>query len=864
MTTLYRALLHLFPGSFRNAYGEEMVEIFAARLEGHSAVGRLLIFLGAVAEEVPNALAAHWELLRQDIHFSLRTLWRSKAFSMTAIVVTAIGVGANTAAFSAADFVLFRPLPYQDADELVRLCEGPVTGGGWGCNNELSPANYRDLKAMSSTFESLGVYLNGAVNISGTGEPIRVASIGVSAEVLPLLGVAPMLGRVFDAGGSTEDLRTTVIGYGLWRERFGSDSAIVGRALNLNGIPHTVIGVMPPRFQFPHRAIQVWTPLELAPGDYEDRDDTYLHGIGRLKDGVTFEQGKADLIAAAARLSKMYPETNSETGVSYFRLRDSFSPRYETILIALCGASLSILLIACANLANLLLVKAASRGVELDVRAALGAGRERLVRQMITESLVLAFAGSVLGILLALAALPFFATLIPGDLPVSGAPSLDLRMLTLALGFAGITGVGFGLVPALRAGAATGFTTLRSGSRTGSSGARRLRTTLVAAEVALSVALLITSGLMVRAITRVNAVDPGFRPEGVLAVRTALPRPKYEDATKRRLFYDRVLGEVRALPGVRNAAYVTGLPMEMRGGVNTVEVSGEEQQRDRPSIVSVRFVTPGYFATMGIPLLRGRDVQDADLAESPWVAVVSESFVERYWPNQDGLGRTFRHLGRDRVVVGVVGDIKVRGRERVSEPQMYFAVEQIIPGALTFYDAKELVIRAAGSTEALVTAVRRIVRGVDVEQPVSNVRTLEDILAGETASRRAQIQVLGTLTSIALLLSVIGIHGLLAYAVSRRSREIGVRLAFGAAPGRVAWMIVREGLYSAAIGIPVGVALAYASAQWMRNMLFGVPSADIMSIVVAALVTLAATLLGTLVPARRAMQASPLSAIQAE
>ncbi len=863
MILLYRVLLRLYPSSFRQSYGEEMVAVFAASTAGRGFLSQLGAFLVAVAEEVPNAIGAHWNLLRQDLRFAVRTLRRSPAFALTAVIVTGIGVGANTAAFSAADFVLLRPLPFPDAHELVRLCEGPVTGGGWGCNNQLSPANYRDLKATSRSFEALGVYSARHVNIAGSGTPVRVASAGVTPEVLSLLGVEPVLGRIFEPAG-TADLATVVIGHGLWQDRFGSDLGVLGKTVNLNGIPHAIIGVMPASFNFPGRTTQVWTPLEIPAGAYEDRDNSYLDGIGRLRDGVTFEQAKADLVAAAARLAIEFPETNAETGVSFFRLRDEFSPRYRTILLALCGASLCILLIACANLANLLLVRAAAREAELEVRAALGAGKERLVRQMITESLVLALAGGALGVLLALASLPFFATLVPPGLPTTDAPHLDLRMLLVAIGFAGFTGLGFGLVPALRAGGSTGFTALRGGSRVGERGGRRLRITLVAAEVAVSVALLITSGLLMRAITRVNAVETGFTPAGVLAMRTALPRPKYEDAAARRAFYDRVLGDVRALPGVASAAYVTGLPMEMMGGINSITVPGEEFRPGRPNSASVRFVTPGYFATLGIPLLRGRDVDGTDTGDAHWVAVVSESFVQRHWPDQDPLGRTFRHLGDERTVVGVVGDIRVRGRERTSEPQMYFPVEQVRPGALTFYDAKELVIRHAGGTPGIVTAVRRIVRDTDIEQPVSDVRSLEDVVAGETASRRAQLQMLGTLTIVALLLTVIGIHGLLAYAVSRRRREIGVRLAFGAAPSRVAWMVVREGLLSASIGIPLGVFVAYLAARTMEGMLFGVPPADPFTFLAAAAVTLLATLLGALAPAHRAVRVSPMEAIRAE
>jgi putative ABC transport system permease protein len=809
-----------------------------------------------------NAPAVHWDILKQDLRYTARTLNRARGFALTAVLVTALGVGANTAAFSVADFVLLRPLPFIDPDKLVRVCEGPRTGSGWGCMNELSPANYRDLKAMSSSFEAMGAFTGSAGNLVGTGEPRRLAITPLTPDVLPLLGVAPALGRVFDA--REDDRRAAVISYGLWQSQFAADPSVLGRTVHLDGVPHTIIGVMPRGFYFPTRDVQLWTALTFQDEDYADRTNTYLHAVARLEPGVTFDQARADLEVIAARLARDYPETNAETGISYFRMRDNMSPRFRLMLIALGGASLCLLLLTCANLANLLLARAAARERELAVRAALGAGKERLMRQLVTETLILTLLGGIAGLLVAVAGVPLFASLVPDTLPIAAEPGLDLRVTAVAALFTTVTALGFGLLPAMRAGRRTSFDALREGVRTGGGAKQRLRAALVTVEVAMSVVLLITSGLLIRAVWRIQAIDPGFRPENVLALNTALPRPKYDKPVLRVQFYDRVLARVRALPGVHSAAFTSGLPMVTTGLVTAVEIPGRPVPRARRDVVSHRWITAQYFTTMGIPLLRGRDVEDGDRGDRAWVAVVSASFAERYWPGQDPIGRTFRHLDDSRTVVGVVGDIRVRGLERSSEPQMYLPAAQApdpFPGA---FDPKDLVIRHADQAGALVSAVRQIVRAIDAEQPIADVRALDDVIADQTASRRGQLQVLGVFAVVAVLLSAVGIYGLLAYTVSQRSQEIGVRLALGANPARVGRMILVDGLRLALFGIVPGVLAAYAAARGMSALLFGIPPGDPATFATAVAVTLLIVFAGTLVPAWRAVRLTPMSALRAE
>ena len=799
---------------------------------------------------------------KQDLRYTARTLNRARGFALTAILITALGVGANTAAFSVADFVLLRSLPFPDPDTLVRLCEGPRTGGGWGCMNQLSPANYRDLKAMSSSFEDMGAFANDSVNLVGGEQPRRLEITPVTPEVLPLLGVKPALGRVFEPGD--EDASAVVISHGLWQSQFGGDPAVLGRTINLNGAPYTIIGVMPPTFYFPSRDKQLWTALTLRAENFDNRNNNYIEAVGRLKPGVTFEQARTELVLLAARLARDYPQTNAETSVSFYRMRDAMSPRFRLILTALGGATLCLLLLTSANLANLLLARAAARERELAVRAALGAGRKRLVRQLITESVILTLLGGAAGVVVAISSLPLFSSLVPPTLPIASQPGLDVRVLVLAALFTALTGLGFGLFPALRAVRRTGFAALREGSRAGGGRKQRARAVLVTVEVAMSVILLITSGLLIRAVWRVQSIDPGFVPQNVLTLRTALPRPKYDSPVRRGEFYERVLTGVRALPGVQTAAFITGLPMVMTGIITGVEIPGQEVRSGRSAGVSHRWVTPQYFRTMGIPLRRGRDVEDSDISDRAWVAVVSASFVERYWPGQDPIGKTFLHRGQTRTVVGVVGDVRVRGLERNSEPQMYLPALQAAEPSPATFDPKDLVIRHSGPGEALVSAIRQIVRAADPEQPISDVRTMEEVLAGDTATRHAQLQVLGVLAAVAVLLSGVGIYGLLAYTVSQRSQEIGVRLALGADPSRVGRMIFADGMRLALFGIVPGVLGAYAAARGMSALLFGVAPSDPATFATGVGVALLMTCAGSLVPAVRAVRVTPMSVLRAD
>lgn len=857
----YQALLLLYPASFRAEYRDELCETFAERARELSGLlAPLRIALAALADVVPNAIAAHWDVLRQDLRYAARSLRHAPGFALTAVLVVALGVGANTAVFSLADFIFVQPLPYADADRLVKLWETTQGFGGM----EASPANYRDWKAMTTSFSAMGAYFRDDANLVGAAEPQRLEIVQATPELLPLLGVKPLIGRVFTA----EDLkkgRFLVLSYGLWRAYFGGDPNVIGTSVRLDGAPHTVIGVMPASFQFPSRSVEAWTPLVLREEDFKDRDNNYLDVTARLRPGVTVRQAAREMALVSARLEKQYPKENKDTGSTVLGLRDDVTEHARLLVLALCGATLCILLLACANLASLFLARGAHRARELAVRSALGAGPQRLVRQLITESLAVAFAGGIVGVATAAAVQPLLARLVPTSLPIAERASLDLRVLLIATAFVLLTGFIFGLAPAVRAGRGSALDALRNGARTAGGRTQRLRAGLVVVEVAASVVLLITSGLLIRAVWRVQATDPGFTTDNVLTLQTALPLPKYKSTARRVQFYDHVLREVRALPEVRDAAYVTGLPMVMRGGIWPVSLAGEEVVRTKANSVSLRYVTPGYFATLGIPLQRGRVVADTDTGAQPSVAVVSASFAQRYWPHEDPIGKRFRVAFAERTVVGVVGDVRVRGLERPSEPQVYLSYQQVPDDSLVGYSPKVLVVRTATPLGlGLLPRIRDIVKSADAEQPISDVHMLSEILGEETASRRTQLWLLAALSGVALLIAGFGIHGLLTFTVSKRSQELGVRRALGAQVSGIIGLVLREGLALALIGIVIGIAVAYAAARGMGALLFGVRPEDPLTISVAAALCLTIALVGCLRPALRAASVDPLSALRAE
>ena len=853
--TLYGALLLLCPASFRKEYGGEMEAVFRRRMLDASRPARIWLWMEAIGDVMAAGAGAHWDLLRQDLKYAVRAAAKAPAFTVVVIAVAALGVAAATSVFSIADHVLLRALPFYEPDRLVKLWQD-VSGYA---RMDVSPANYRDWKATSRSFESMASFRGLSVNLSGLGEPERVVGASVNYEMFPILGVTAAAGRTFteqeDRAGAAG---TVVLSYGFWQRRFGGDPNVIGQRVQLDEEPFTVIGVMPANFHFPRREVQMWTAMRFAEDDFADRGNFYLGVIARLKPGVSVDEAKAEMRVVAASLERQYPVENQKSGVTVFRMRDELSPRSRTILAVLASAAFFVLLIACANLANLLLARSAARRKEIEVRTALGAGRDRLIRQLLTESLLLAGIGGSLGIVVASAGIPLLSQLVPSSLPISDTASMDWRVLWFAVAVTALTGIAFGAAPALRS------TGPNLGLRS-SSGARRerLRRTLVVAQVAASLALVISTGLLARALIRLENTDPGFATENMLAFRTSLPMPKYLATATRERFYSTVLDELRVMPGVRSTAVTSFRPMgDFRGGIWKVVIPGEV----RETHASARFVTPGYFSTMRIPLLRGRDIEPRDKPEAQRVAVVSESFVEEHWPGENGLGRTFGiPFGELKfTIVGVVADVRFRGLESKSEPQMYFAHAQTPDSAFVWFAPKDFVVATSGNALALLPAIRRIVAKADVLQPVSDVQTLTALVEDETATRRTQLWVIAAFSVAAFLLAGIGIHGLLSFAVSQRTQEIGLRRALGAQTVHIASIVFGEALLLAIAGAAIGVGAAYLLGRSMEALLVGVAPADTPTLTASLVLALVMTLCGAVIPAVRAMRVDPAAAIRVD
>jgi predicted permease len=857
---LYRLLLRFYPASFRHEYGEEMVRLFEERRRHVSAVERVQLWIEAIGDAASAAPRVHVDILRQDLRYTLRALTRTPGFAVAAIIVMALGIGATTAVFSIADRVLLRPLPYRDPERLVRVWENAP---GYP-QMEPSPANYRDWTQMTGSFEQLEAHTVYAVNMLHS-QPERVAGIALTWQLLPMLGVQPALGRLFTADeGRLGGPDAVILSDRLWRRSFNADPSIIGQSVRLDDTACTIVGVMPPDFYFPDRETDLWAPLTMGPGWYADRDNAALRVVGRLKPGVTLDGARAEMNNVMAALEKAYPKENAQTRATVRLLGDQVSWQSRLLIRILTGASICLLLIACTNLASLLLTRFAARRRELTVRAALGAGRERLTRQLLTESLTLSVAGGVAGVVFAFFATPLLARLVPTTLPVPDATALDLRVLLFAAAVTIATGVAFGVLPAWRISRAAQSVSLREHARGDVGGRERLRSALVAAQITASILLLISAGLLMRALGEVQSIDPGFDARGVLTLRTALPTDRYSTTFARGQFYERVLHEIRALPGVKAAAYTSFTPMIMRGGIWAVEMPGLTPNDSEPHSVSLRFLTSGYFDALGIPLKRGRDLSDSDTFDSPFVAVVSESFAKRYFPRGDAIGQRFTVSFFERTIVGIAGDVHVRGLESLSEPQVYVPYRQIRDGWMPFYMPKDLLIRTTGDPLVLAPSVRRIVRNVDPELPVSDVQTMEDVVTRETAPRRTQTAVLGLFAIMAILLAGIGLHGLLSFGVSQRRQEIGVRLALGAPRSTVLRMVLREGAVLAAIGGIAGLCLSYAAGRTFESLLAGVRPADPLTYSIAMAVALLMTLSGSLIPALRAVRVDPVKALRAE
>lgn len=873
----HRWLLALYPKSFRNEYGHEIGRAFRLRRRDASGLPAVaVLWIGEIADVVTNAARVHADILGQDLRFSLRALRRTPGFFVAAVLVTALGIGATTAAFTLTDHILFRPLPYPEADRIVKIWESnptrPVGIHGLGGTNDVSPANYRDWKQLSSSFEEMGAYGFVSANLAGRGEPERLSGAIAAPGALRAVGIPPAEGGVLEDADDVSGAPCRVlVSDGLRRRKFAEGAPVTGQKILLDDEPCTIAGVMPPGFAFPTREISFWRPARFTDQMYGQRNNNYLRVVARLKPGISVSQASADLARISARLEQLYPDENRNVSAAVISLRDEVSGGTRTLIYAVTGASACLLLIACTNLASLFLARATARGSELALRTALGAGSERLVRQLLTDTVVVAAAGAACGVLIAIVAVPMGARLVPTTLPVGDIPPADWRMLLVAAGATLLTVLVCGVAPAIRASRQASAGAPRDGARTGTSRpTERLRSALVVAQVAASVALLVCAGLLLRALWRVQSIDPGFRTANVLTMRVNLAWPQYAPNTARTAFHRRVLEDVEALPNVAGAAFVSALPLTMRGGVWGVYLPGQPPVPGRQAQNSlVRFVTPRYFDVMGIPLISGRTFDDRDSLTGELTAIVSRTFGDRLWPGESPIGRRFTMLQVERTIVGVVGDVRIRGIERSNEPQVYLSTLQHPDTIWGNYAARDLAVRttrALGGREmgALAASIRNLVARTDPRLPISDVRPLSEIVESDYAFRSVQAAVLRAFAVIAVVLAAVGLHGLLAFMVSARTREIGVRIALGAARRDILTMVLMRGLRLACVGGAVGLGAGYLAGTSFRAVLAGVDPADVTAIGGALAVAVVMTLAGSLWPALRAARTDPMTATRAD
>lgn len=810
--------------------------------------------------------------LWQDVRYAVRMLLKKPGFTAVVIITLALSIGANTAIFSVVSAVLLRPLPYADPEQLVMIwMRGADDPSG------RIPASYPDVldyKSQSRSFSHIAAYTIGSTTLAGNGdhEPELLRGARVTADLFPVLNAEPSIGRAFSAQeDQTGAAPVVVISHGLWQRRFGANPSIVGRQVTLNGMSTTVLGVMPPDFKFPgwtDEQFEFLMPLNSAASltkMLSTRAAQFLSVIARLKPGVTREQAAAEVSAIAQRLEQAYPETNTNRKARLVSLQEDIVGDIRPALLVLLGAVGLVLLIACANVGNLLLARASSRNREIAVRTALGASRTRVVRQLLTESLLLAALGGALGLLLAGWGIDLLMTAAPADLPRLTEVNLDVGVLGFTLVVAVLTGVAFGLAPALQASKLNLNESLKEGGRSGGEGARRnhVRSLLVISEVALSLVLLVGAGLLIKSFWQLLQTDPGYRTDRVLTTGIPAPRTKYPEPSQVATFYQEVLRHIEALPGTTAAGYVSLLPLGGNDIWNSFEIEGRP-----PSAPGSRtearsqVASPNYFDTINIPVLRGRVFTERDANNMPPVIVVNETFARRYFPGEDPVGKRLVFSGDNpvrREIVGVVGDVRHQGLDKEASPEYYLSYLQS-PN----YNLKLVVRSASADPGDLASAVRGVIREVDKDQLVGEMKTMETLVAESVAPRRFNMTLLGVFATVALVLASIGIFGVISYSVTQRTREIGIRMALGAQKGDVLRIVIKQGMTLALVGVMLGLLGAFALTRVMSSLLYGISATDPLTFTTVALLLTTTALLACYIPARRATKVDPLVALRYE
>lgn len=800
----------------------------------------------------------------QDIRYALRLLAKSPGFTLAAILTLALGIGANTAIYSLVYHVLLRPLPYPQPEQLTMV---------WVDNRRekipediTSYPNLMDWRAQNQSFHGLAGMSYGVQALTGVGEPEEFRVAMVTANFFDVMGVPPALGRAFTVDDEKEgNDNIVIIGHGLWQRRFGGDPKVIGQTIHLSGRARQIVGIMPAGFQFPPTR-ELWEPLAPSAQARANRGNFWLYTVGRMKPGVTPDRAHADMATISARLEKEYPDANQGYGANVKPLHQYIVGEVRPALLVLWGAVLFLLLITCANIANLLLARAGARGKEMAVRAALGAGSFRLIRQLLIESLLLAALGGVAGVLMGFWTLDLLRTLKPGDIPRWELVRLDPSVLAVAAGLTLLTGVLFGLAPALSLAATNLSGTLKEGSAAAAGGSRSgrlLRQTLVGAEMALALMLLAGAGLLLRTFWNLRQVDPGLNASQTLVAAIRLPPVRY-NATQAVAFFQQVQERLAGLPGVQSAGATSAVLSGRLANSSTFSIEGRpaEPQASRREICRDA-VTPSYFRTVGIPVLRGREFNAQDGPDAPRVAIINEATVRLYFPNEDPLGKrlAFGDPGpntRWMTIVGVIRDVRRYGLDTPVRIEVY------LPHAQAPSRAMELVVRTAGRPLDLAGGLRSIVQGIDKDLPLAWVRTLDDMLDSSLSQRRLNMMLVGMFALAALSLAAVGIYGVMSHAVSLRRREIGVRMALGADSSTILRLILKQGLGVAAAGAGVGLAGALALSRFLEGLLFGVRTTDPLTFLAVPVVLLAVAAAACWLPARRAARTDPLSVLRYE
>jgi putative ABC transport system permease protein len=797
-----------------------------------------------------------------DLRYALRVLRQTPVFAIAAIGTLALGIGANTAVFSLVQTVLLRPLPYQDPGRLVMVWEDASAAGF--PRNTPAPGNYHDWRAMNRSFADMAATRSAAETLTGDGPPELVAGRGVTPNFFSVLGVQPVAGRALTPTDETSGSPVVVISHALWQRRYGGDPAIVGRTITMSNVSREVVGVAPPGFVFMDREIDFWIPIRFSLEEAATRRAHYLNVVARLKPGVSVEAADADMKAVAGRLAEQYPDTNPGLGAVVVPIRDHVLGETRVQVIALMVAAATIVLIACANLASLLLARASVRRGEYALRLSLGARPRQLARQVLIEALCLSVGGGLFGLAIPVLTATFVERIVPAGLPAFSVSLVNWHVLGFAAALSVVTGAVFSLGPALQAARASTAETLQQHARAHTGGRGwGFRDGLVVLQVAATLALLVAAGLMLRTIANLNAVTVGFNPNDLLTMQVALPQPKYADPAARQAFFSRVVDAVRALPGVRGAAFASMLPFQSSGNTRVFLVEGRALRSGDVPDALFRVGTDGYLQTLGVTLVEGRLLDERDAADAVPAIVVNETLVRLFLPGQSAIGRRIRFPViaplRDRgwfTVVGVVKDVLERGYEQTSKPGVYVSAAQLAA------NPANLIVRADRDPLQYAPAVQRIVRSVDPDQPIRLTRSMTDIIAQSVGDRRQQTTLFLVFGVLALVIASLGLYGLLAQSVSARSREIGIRMALGATGRNVMGMVMSRGMLVTGAGVGLGALLAWSVTEALDSLLYGVGPGDPLTFALVAAVLAAVAVVACAIPAIRAGRVDPMLALR--